>query len=101
MVCKVDTRMYTNSGGTSLCPICGCSCNMHGFAVGVTNGRERERDPKSLMAKCSIERDPLESHPIPFYRLREWGRLHEIERERVSATPPSSYHVRGPRRSCR
>jgi hypothetical protein len=85
MVCKVDTRMYTGSDGMSLRPIHGCSCNLHWFAVGVTNGRERERNPNSLMAECSLD-PPLES-PIPFYRPREHDRLHERERGRASPRP--------------
>ena len=33
----------------TLHPIRGCSCILHWFAVGVTNGRERDQRPKSPM----------------------------------------------------
>jgi hypothetical protein len=42
-------KVYTGSGSTSLVQSrCSCYPLFVEFAVGVTNGRERERTPKSL-----------------------------------------------------
>jgi hypothetical protein len=38
---------------------------LHWFAVGVTNGRERERAPKSLVAKCYASASVFESSVPP------------------------------------
>jgi hypothetical protein len=59
---------------------------LHLLAVGVTNGRESERAPKSLVAKCSCEYVsvscilPLGGPPLRFYRPRE-GVRYTRERE--------------------
>ena len=49
MVCSEDTRVYTGSGGMSLCPVCCCSCYRHLVCSrGYKQAREG-KDPKSLV----------------------------------------------------
>ena len=49
MVCSEDTRVYTGSDGTSLRPVCCCSCYRHlGYSRGYKQAREG-KDPKSLV----------------------------------------------------
>ena len=49
MVCSENTRVYTDSGETSLRPVCCCSCYRH---LVCSRGYKRARegnDPKSLV----------------------------------------------------
>ena len=49
MVCSEDTRVYTDSGGMSLRPVCCCSCYLH-FVCSRGYKQAREgKDPKSLV----------------------------------------------------
>jgi hypothetical protein len=50
MVCKKDTEVYFGSSGMSLELL----VFLHWFAGGVTNEREREWAPKSLVPKCCV-----------------------------------------------
>ena len=55
MVYNTDTRVYTGSRRMSYVQF-ELLVFLHLFAVGDTNRRERERAPKSVMAKCSCMR---------------------------------------------
>ena len=49
MVCSEDTMVCTGSGGTSLRPVCYCSCYRHlVYSRGYKRAREG-KDPKSLV----------------------------------------------------
>jgi hypothetical protein len=111
-------EVYTGSGRTFLVQSrCSCYPLFVEFAIGVTNGRERERAPKSLwcvrLLLCAGELRSSESphrrvpRP-PFYRSREdpWGtrqkeegrrgreEREKAEEEALAAVPLSLYRQR-------
>ena len=52
-------KVYTGLGGTSLCSVHDNSCILYLFVVGVTNGRKRERGPKTLVGSVSLFLPPV------------------------------------------
>ena len=53
MVCSEDTRIYTGSDGTSLCPVHCCSCYRH-LVCGRSYKQARDgKDPKSLVEEVN------------------------------------------------
>ena len=68
---RIRHKVYTSSGGTSLRPVRARTLALR-FAVGVTNGREREHGSKSLgcVCTCVVEWNGSSLiHPSPAYHL--------------------------------
>ena len=81
-----DTKIYTGLGRTSLRPVRAlCSCTQM-FAVGVTNGREREQGSQGsgssvCVCVCVKNVDPLHEARLPPF-IAQGVRIYREERDR-------------------
>jgi hypothetical protein len=94
MMSKKDTSLYSfgqNIPTSSLSHLCSCTR----FVVGVTNKREREGAPKSLVECACVNVSlnlfflpPSEGSPFPFMSQREGSEFRERDPRDRAASPP-------------